>query len=102
MSLELMEVFAAAFNRHDTDTLMGMMTEDCIFDTSAGDEVFGTRYEGQAAGVPLLQQLQSLWVGGISSGDDLSAEVRGMARLLGRNLLGSLQPPPDRLMPRVQ
>ena len=49
MSLELLKEFAAAFNRHDTDTLMGMMTEDCVFDTSAGDDVFGTRYVGAAA-----------------------------------------------------
>lgn len=46
-TLELMKAFAAAFNRHDTDALMSMMTEDCRFDTSAGDEVWGTRYEGQ-------------------------------------------------------
>ena len=49
MTIAILEAFAAAFNRHDTDALMSMMTEDCIFDASAGDAVCGTRFEGQDA-----------------------------------------------------
>ncbi len=41
--------FAAAFNRHDIETKMSMMTHDCVFNTSGGNTVFGRRYEGQAA-----------------------------------------------------
>ena len=48
-TFELLDAFADAFNRHDTDALMGMMTPDCVFDASAGGEVFGTRFEGQEA-----------------------------------------------------
>jgi steroid delta-isomerase-like uncharacterized protein len=45
----LLERFAAAWNRHDLDALMSMMTDDCVFDASAGPEVNGQRSEGRAA-----------------------------------------------------
>jgi steroid delta-isomerase-like uncharacterized protein len=48
-SLQLLDDFAAAFNRHDLDALMAMMTEDCVFEASAGPEACGTRHRGQAA-----------------------------------------------------
>jgi len=40
--------FNAAFNRHDVDALMALMTDDCVFENTypAPD---GTRYLGQAA-----------------------------------------------------
>ena len=46
---KLLDDFAAAFNRHDLDAVMSMMTDDCVFLSSAGDEVDGKRIEGQAA-----------------------------------------------------
>jgi steroid delta-isomerase-like uncharacterized protein len=46
-ALALMERFAAAWNRHDLDALMSMMTDDCVFDASAGPDVEGQRSEGQ-------------------------------------------------------
>ena len=45
----LLEAFADAFNRHDVDALMAMMTNDCLFQASAGNAVDGERHEGQAA-----------------------------------------------------
>jgi ketosteroid isomerase-like protein len=41
--------FAAAWNRHDADALMEFMTEDCVFDASAGPEVDGTHHAGLEA-----------------------------------------------------
>jgi ketosteroid isomerase-like protein len=41
--------FCDAFNRHDLDALMAHMTEDCIFDASAGSEQHGQRYVGRDA-----------------------------------------------------
>ncbi len=43
----LLDRFNDAFNRHDIDAIMSMMTDDCVFDNTfpAPD---GTRYEGQA------------------------------------------------------
>jgi ketosteroid isomerase-like protein len=45
---QLLDDFADAFNRHDLDAVMSMMTDDCVFLSSAGDEVDGKRIEGQA------------------------------------------------------
>ena len=45
----LLEAFADAFNRHDVEALMAMMTTDCLFQASAGNAVDGERHEGQAA-----------------------------------------------------
>ena len=46
---ELLAAFGAAFNRHDVDALMSMMTQDCVFFTLAGDGVHGNELRGQAA-----------------------------------------------------
>jgi ketosteroid isomerase-like protein len=46
---QLLEAFADAWNRHDVDALMSMMTDDCIFQASAGSDVCGERHEGQIA-----------------------------------------------------
>jgi steroid delta-isomerase-like uncharacterized protein len=35
-----------AWNRHDLDGLMDLFAEDCVFESSGGDQVCGTRYEG--------------------------------------------------------
>lgn len=43
---EALQAFADAWNRHDVDALMSFMTEDCVFEASAGSEVCGTRYVG--------------------------------------------------------
>jgi steroid delta-isomerase-like uncharacterized protein len=47
--LELLDRFADAWNRHDLDALMSMMTDDCVFEASAGSQVDGQRSEGKAA-----------------------------------------------------
>ncbi|HET7619873.1 MAG TPA: nuclear transport factor 2 family protein [Vicinamibacterales bacterium] len=47
--LDLLDRFAEAWNRHDLDALMAMMTDDCVFDASAGPHVEGERAEGAQA-----------------------------------------------------
>ncbi len=49
ITIEFLEAFADAWNRHDVDDLMSFMTDDCVFESSAGSEVCGTRYEGREA-----------------------------------------------------
>lgn len=44
-----LEAFAAAWNRHDIDALMGFMAEDCVFHAVAGPELFGRSFVGRAA-----------------------------------------------------
>lgn len=46
VTTEMLQAFAEAWNRHDVDALMSFMTEDCVFETSAGSDVCGTRYVG--------------------------------------------------------
>ena len=48
-SVKLLEHFADAWNRHDLDALMSMMTDDGVFDASAGPEANGQRSEGKQA-----------------------------------------------------
>ena len=43
----VLQAFADAWNRHDVDALMSFMTEDCVFEASAGSDVCGTRYVGR-------------------------------------------------------
>ena len=42
----MLAAFADAWNRHDLDSLMSMMTDDGIFEASAGNHVNGERHEG--------------------------------------------------------
>ena len=49
VTVEDLEAFAEAWNRHDLDALMSFMTEDCVFEASAGPDVYGTRYQGHEA-----------------------------------------------------
>ena len=35
-----------ALNRHDVDAMMSHMSEDCLFETAGGPEVYGFRYRG--------------------------------------------------------
>ena len=46
---KLLAAFADAWNRHDVDGLMSMMTDDGVFDASGGNHVSGERHEGQSA-----------------------------------------------------
>lgn len=46
---EDLQAFAEAWNRHDVDALMSFMTDDCVFEASAGAQVCGARYVGRDA-----------------------------------------------------
>ena len=43
---EFLDAFADAWNRHDTDAILSMMTADCVFETSRGPDVKGSVYTG--------------------------------------------------------
>ena len=47
VTVEVLQAFADAWNRHDVDALMSFMTDDCAFESSAGAHVCGTRYIGR-------------------------------------------------------
>ena len=47
VTTEVLQGVADAFNRHDADAVMSFMTDDCVFEASAGPDVCGTRYAGR-------------------------------------------------------
>ena len=49
VTTERLQQFADAWNRHDVDALMTFMTDDCVFEASAGPDVAGTRSVGREA-----------------------------------------------------
>ena len=49
VTTEDLQAFADAWNRHDVDALMSFMTDDCVFEASAGPDGCGTRYAGREA-----------------------------------------------------
>lgn len=46
VTVEMLERYADAWNRHDIDAIMAMMTPDCVFLTGGGTQAEGTRHEG--------------------------------------------------------
>ncbi len=44
-----LQAFADAFNGHDADAIMRFMTDDCVFEASAGPDVCGASYLGRQA-----------------------------------------------------
>ena len=49
VTVEVLQAFADAWNRHDVDALMSFMTHDCVFEAASGPDVCGTRYAGREA-----------------------------------------------------
>lgn len=49
VTIEFLQAFADAWNRHDVEALMSFMTDDCVFEASAGPEICGQRSEGREA-----------------------------------------------------
>jgi steroid delta-isomerase-like uncharacterized protein len=47
VTTDVLQAFADAWNRHDVDALMSFMTDDCVFEASAGPDVCGTLYAGR-------------------------------------------------------
>ena len=47
VTVQMLERFGDAWNRHDVETIMSYMDADCVFETTAGREPCGTRYEGR-------------------------------------------------------
>ena len=48
MTVEMLEAYGDAWNRHDVDAIMAMMADDCVFMTGGGSEVEGASYRGTA------------------------------------------------------
>ncbi len=44
---DFLQSFADAFNAHDTKAIMAHMTDDCVFEASAGPDIDGEKFIGQ-------------------------------------------------------
>jgi len=44
---DLEAFFDSGWNRHDVDFLMTFMSDDCVFESTAGPEICGTRHAGR-------------------------------------------------------
>lgn len=58
VTVKMLEAFGDAWNRHDIDAIMAMMTDDCVFMTSSGPDVEGARHEGAAT---VREQFIAVW-----------------------------------------
>ena len=58
-TVQTLESFSAAWNAHDLDALMSFMTEDCIFETVSGGQVYGNRFEGHEA---VRKAFEAAWI----------------------------------------
>jgi len=47
VTVEFLQSFADAFNAHDLQTIMSHMTDDCVFEASAGPDLNGEKFSGQ-------------------------------------------------------
>jgi steroid delta-isomerase-like uncharacterized protein len=47
VTIKDLQAFADGWNRHDVDFIMTFMADDCVFETTAGKDVCGTRYDGR-------------------------------------------------------
>ena len=47
--INLLDGFANAFNAHDVNRILSYMTDDCVFEASAGPNVDGERFAGKEA-----------------------------------------------------
>ena len=49
VTIEFLQKFADAWNSHDLDTLMECMADECVYEASSGDDVYGTKFTGRTA-----------------------------------------------------
>ena len=55
---QLVRGFADAWNRHDVEALLSMMTEDAVFDAARGPEPWGARHIGKGE---LRKAFSAVW-----------------------------------------
>lgn len=48
-TVEFLQAFGDAWNRHDIEALMGMMDDECVFHAVAGPDALGKSFEGRDA-----------------------------------------------------
>ena len=49
ITISFLQSFADAFNAHDVNAILSFMTDDCIFEASAGPDADGEKFTGKEA-----------------------------------------------------
>lgn len=49
VTINFLQGFAEAFNAHDVNAILSFMTDDCIFEASAGPDADGEKFVGKEA-----------------------------------------------------
>jgi len=57
VTAETLDAFFDAFNRHDADGVVALMTEDCVFEGAAGPEACGVRLVGREAAAAAFRKV---------------------------------------------
>jgi len=47
VTIEFLDAYADAWNRHDSTAIVAAMTSDCVMQLGAGPDVGGSRFVGQ-------------------------------------------------------
>jgi steroid delta-isomerase-like uncharacterized protein len=47
ITVQFLQSFADAFNAHDIDAILSFMSQDCVFEASAGETIDGEKFTGQ-------------------------------------------------------
>ncbi len=47
VTIDVLQQFLDAFNRHDLDAIMGFFANDCVFEAPRGPDPWGRRYVGR-------------------------------------------------------
>lgn len=55
--MHILDSFANAFNAHDVNAILSLMTDDCIFEASAGPDVNGEKFVGRAAVIKAFENV---------------------------------------------
>jgi ketosteroid isomerase-like protein len=72
-TLTLVQRFESAYNQHDVDGLMSVMTDDCTFEIVAPVQEGGGRWEGRAAVRTALSGLQAAFPGYVLETEEVFA-----------------------------
>ncbi|HJS54136.1 MAG TPA: nuclear transport factor 2 family protein [Chitinophagaceae bacterium] len=48
-TIAILDGFANAFNAHDIERILSYMTDDCVFEASAGPDINGEKFSGKEA-----------------------------------------------------
>jgi hypothetical protein len=88
-TIVILDGFANAFNAHDVDRILSYMTEDCVFEASAGPDVDGEKFAGREAVKKAFEDVFKIYPDDIGAMSGISSQVKCSFRMdIYRNKTG--------------